>query len=60
MSDPPFPVPSKILALLLFPAPLLKAAELVTFWPEGLETASARLAKPKGAASVKCILMPLL
>lgn len=48
-----------MLALLLFPAPLLKAAELVTFWPEGLETASAKLAKLKGTASVKCILTPL-
>jgi hypothetical protein len=49
-----------MLALLLFPAPLLKAAELVTFWLEGLETANAKLAKPNGKASVKRILLPLL
>jgi hypothetical protein len=28
--------------LLLLPAPLLKAAELVTFWLEGLDTATDR------------------
>jgi hypothetical protein len=46
-----------MLALLLFPAPLLKAAELVTFWLEGLETARAKPAKAKGTATVNIILI---
>lgn len=47
------------MALLLLPAPLLKADELVTFWPEGLETAKAEPAIASCIAAVNNILISL-